>query len=76
MRKAEMHKPASIYPPPGRCPSWSPGNELKCTGAKGHEGLCRAVRVNGIDAGAKAIWVGALEVVADEVGVNEAPTEE
>lgn len=55
MTKAESHKPL-IYPPPGRCPSWSPGNELKCTGEKGHEGLCRAVRVGGTDKGEKKVW--------------------
>ncbi len=27
-----------------RCPSWSPGNELKCSGTKGHPGLCHARR--------------------------------
>ncbi len=28
----------------GRCPSWSPGNELKCFGSKGHPGDCWAYR--------------------------------
>ena len=27
-----------------RCPSWSPGNELKCTQQRGHEGRCTAFR--------------------------------
>lgn len=66
----DVNIPASIYPPPGRCPSWSPGNELKCVGAKGHDGSCHAVRVHGIDKGAKAVWSRALEVVTDEA---EAP---
>jgi hypothetical protein len=37
-------KGALVYSPPGRCPSWSPGNELKCLGTKGHAGLCHAQR--------------------------------
>ena len=35
------------YLPRGRCPSWSPGNQLKCQGYKGHVGLCHAKRLSG-----------------------------
>lgn len=41
----EVHRPISIFPPPGRCPSWSPGNEFKCEREKGHAGQCHAHRL-------------------------------
>jgi len=37
------------YLPQGRCPSWSPGNQLKCLGTKGHPGDCWAYRLGSRD---------------------------
>lgn len=66
----DTHTPASLYT---RCPSWSPGNELKCVGEKGHEGLCHATRMH-CDKG-KITWMRAPEAVADEVVADEAIVE-
>jgi len=44
MSDGDPGKEVTIYPPPGRCPSWSPGNELRCFGTKGHPGDCWAYR--------------------------------
>lgn len=49
---------ATIYPN-GRCPSWSPGNELGCEGPAGHNfrgADCYAHRIGPMNPGSLIYW--------------------